>query len=316
MSSVDLPMPGSPPTSVTDPGTMPPPSTKSNSASPVFQRATVAACISESRTGAAPDPARDGPSARRPIRPTASSTNVFHAPHASHLPAHFGCSAPPSVQRNTERPLDTGELWRQFSLAGVIESREPLFEDPRDGASRSVALLPDNQLGLSLDVVAVLVQFLPVRRRRHVHLFTIDEQHHVGVLLDGPRLTEVRQLRAAMLAPPLLRRARKLGEGEYGDVQLFGQCLQRPRDVRDLLLPVVQILRALHELEVIDDHQIDVVLGFESPSFGPYRQWSQRRAIIDPDVCGTQKAGGACELGIVGVLQHTTSQLLRVHQAF
>src|SRR5258708_6407056 len=34
-SSVDFPIPGSPPTSTTDPGTMPPPNTKSNSLSPV-----------------------------------------------------------------------------------------------------------------------------------------------------------------------------------------------------------------------------------------------------------------------------------------
>ena len=37
-SSVDLPMPGSPPISVTDPGTRPPPSTRSNSAKPVAMR--------------------------------------------------------------------------------------------------------------------------------------------------------------------------------------------------------------------------------------------------------------------------------------
>src|SRR5882762_2368797 len=178
ISSVDFPIPGSPPTRVTEPGTMPPPRTKSNSSRPVFQRCMLSDGMLESWTGLGPG--EPFPRSIFPtFRPTASSTNVFHAPHASHLPAHFGCSAPQSVQRNTERPLDTGELWRLFSLAGVIESREPLFEDQRDGASRSVALLPDNQLGLSLDVVAVLVQFLPVRRRRHVHLFAIDEQHHV-----------------------------------------------------------------------------------------------------------------------------------------
>src|SRR2546429_5178190 len=41
------------------------------------------------------------------FRPTTSSTSVFHAPHASQRPPHFGCSAPQSVQRNTERALPT-----------------------------------------------------------------------------------------------------------------------------------------------------------------------------------------------------------------
>jgi hypothetical protein len=45
-SSVLLPMPGSPPISVTPPGTMPPPSTRSNSSWPVGVRSTAAASIS------------------------------------------------------------------------------------------------------------------------------------------------------------------------------------------------------------------------------------------------------------------------------
>src|SRR5216684_3270282 len=38
MRSVDLPMPGSPPTRTTEPGTMPPPKTKSNSANSVHRK--------------------------------------------------------------------------------------------------------------------------------------------------------------------------------------------------------------------------------------------------------------------------------------
>src|SRR5882762_3205265 len=53
MSSVDFPMPGSPPTSVTEPGTMPPPSTKSNSATPAFHRASATPFRSVRRMGEA-----------------------------------------------------------------------------------------------------------------------------------------------------------------------------------------------------------------------------------------------------------------------
>jgi len=31
---------------------------------------------------------------------------VFHSPHVSHFPDHFGCSAPHSVQRYVVRDLD------------------------------------------------------------------------------------------------------------------------------------------------------------------------------------------------------------------
>ena len=53
MSSVDLPMPGSPPTSISVPGTMPPPSTRSNSGEPVLIRRASTASTSVNGTGCA-----------------------------------------------------------------------------------------------------------------------------------------------------------------------------------------------------------------------------------------------------------------------
>src|SRR6266576_6981613 len=104
-------MPGSPPTSVTEPGTIPPPRTKSNSARPVRQRVAGVSVTAERRIGGL----SDGPpppvcrSGDPPIRrfATGSSPKEFHATHAAHLPPHLGCSAPHSVQRKTERPLGT-----------------------------------------------------------------------------------------------------------------------------------------------------------------------------------------------------------------
>src|SRR5882762_9871630 len=143
ISRVDFPIPGSPPTSVTEPGTMPPPKTKSNSSRPVFHRSKLSDGTLDSWTGLGPgDPFRR--SIFPTFRPIDSSTSVFRAPQASHRPAHFGCSAPQSVHRKTERPLDTGELRRNVSPAGIVESGEPLFEDQGNGASRSVALLADD----------------------------------------------------------------------------------------------------------------------------------------------------------------------------
>src|SRR6266545_1292706 len=144
ISSVDFPIPGSPPTSVTDPGTMPPPRTKSNSASPVFQRSMLSDGTWESWTGLGPgDPFRR--SIFPTFRPIDSSTKVFHAPHASHLPAHFGCSAPQSVQRNTERALDTRGL-RGIARRVVVEAGEFLLEMQLHGPGRAVALFADDHL--------------------------------------------------------------------------------------------------------------------------------------------------------------------------
>ena len=96
MRTVDLPIPGSPPTRVAEPGTSPPPVTRSNSAMPLVLRG-----------GWVSAPLRPTNSMRRPFfapRPfgalsgACSSTSEFQAWQAGHWPAHFGCEAPHSWQ--------------------------------------------------------------------------------------------------------------------------------------------------------------------------------------------------------------------------
>src|SRR5437773_3815612 len=199
-------MPGSPPTNTTDPGTMPPPSTKSNSRRPVCQRSTPGpAPRADRRTGGLPDGVAPFLSARPPVRPTASSTSVFHAPHASQRPPHFGCSAPQSVQRNTERALAMTDVRRRFARGVVVEAGVFLLKEQLHGAGGPVALLADDQVGQSLEAVVGLGVDRPV-----VELLPIDEADDVGVLLDGAGFPQVRQLRPPMLAAALLRRARQL----------------------------------------------------------------------------------------------------------
>ena len=89
-----LPMPGSPPSNVTEPGTMPPPSTRSSSPMPVGLGRLVNGSMSPiNRAGDAAGPITGS---SRPV--AISSTNEFHAPHPAHCPAHFGCWVPHSVQ--------------------------------------------------------------------------------------------------------------------------------------------------------------------------------------------------------------------------
>src|SRR5689334_13006793 len=173
-------MPGSPPTSTTDPGTMPPPRTKSNSRSPVCHRSTPGPPPrADRRTGGLPDRELSRLSARPPVRPTASSTSVFHAPQESQRPAHFGCSAPQSVQRNTECALATARLGGRLARREVVEPRVFLFEKQLHGASRPVALLSDDQLRQTLEALVGLGVGGAV-----VELLTVDEADHIGVLLD------------------------------------------------------------------------------------------------------------------------------------
>src|SRR6266542_1496496 len=305
MSRVDLPMPGSPPTSVTEPGTIPPPSTKSNSARPVRQRSTAAPATADSRMGGWPDGALR--SADPPIRPTGSSTNEFQAPHASHFPPHFGWSAPHSVQRNTDLPLDTDR-----SLAGgvVVEAGEFLLEVQLHRPRRAIALLSDDHFGKALDALVRLGVDRPV-----VELLPVDEADDIGVLLDGARLAEVGKLRAAMLPAALLGRPGQLRDRDDRNVELFGERLERPRDVGDLLLAILDVAWARRQLQIVNDHERNVVLGLQPACLRAHRERRERGGIVNPDRGRAEQARRAGQLGIIVVAQLPAAQPLSVDQA-
>ena len=98
--SVDLPMPGEPPTSTREPFTAPPPSTRSSSPMPVGKR--ISSSSPSSVTGQArrrrPLPAALRALPRLLLGVSGCSTMVFQAPQAGHFPAHLGNSLPQAVQ--------------------------------------------------------------------------------------------------------------------------------------------------------------------------------------------------------------------------
>src|SRR5271163_3477552 len=98
--SVDLPIPGSPPIRATEPGTRPPPRTRSSSVDPVGHRGTstmASAATDEVRSPLLADLARS----LRELAAKASPTRVFHSPQAAHCPCHFGEEAAQFWQINT-----------------------------------------------------------------------------------------------------------------------------------------------------------------------------------------------------------------------
>src|SRR5690625_2147204 len=98
---VDLPMPGSPPSSTTDPGTSPPPSTRSSSLSPdeSLDAADSAGTSARLVTLVEAVPVQ----LLRPAGPRAAagldtfSSSVFQALQSMHWPAHLGELAPHSL---------------------------------------------------------------------------------------------------------------------------------------------------------------------------------------------------------------------------
>ena len=129
-SSVDLPMPGSPPTRIADAGTSPPPSTRSSSSIPEAARGGASATVARSVS------AMVRPRAPRGLGPApsgASSTSEFQAPQASQRPAHLLWTAPHAVQVKTGAPLAIsldGPGWGALARAGPVSA--PRAPRPRE----------------------------------------------------------------------------------------------------------------------------------------------------------------------------------------
>ena len=70
----------------------------------------------------------------------------------------------------------------------------------------------------------------------------------------------------------------------------------------------------MHELQVVHDHERNIVLGLQPPCLGPHGERRERSRIVNPDRRGAQEARRARELGIVVVA--APAQPLGVDQAF
>ena len=100
--SVDLPIPGGPKSSVTEPATTPPPMTRSSSLTPVARGwvPSVETSASGSAATVSTGPAFFDPPARR----TGAGPSVFHSPQAGQRPVQRNDVAVQAEQRNAPSP--------------------------------------------------------------------------------------------------------------------------------------------------------------------------------------------------------------------
>ena len=100
-------------------------------------------------------------------------------------------------------------------------------------------------------------------------------------MLPTPR----RSLSRGSARAALLDAARELREGEDRHLELAGQLLQAAADVGHLLDAVVVLVRRrrLHQLEVVDDDQVEPVLLRLKPSrLRAQLHHRERRRVVDP----------------------------------
>src|SRR5260221_13692246 len=194
-------------------------------------------------------------------------------------------SAPRSISRTAFAALSV--LIGDVVVADVIvELGDLALEAQLDRADRAMALLGDDDFGEpgdALDIlrpaVAAVVELVvglvrPAHRLGTADIVFLAEDEHddVGVLFDRARFAEVGQHWPLVLA--VLDRARELRQRHDRDVELLGDALETAGNLRNLLhavLGAAPIPVALHELEVIDDDEVEPFLPLEPPCTGPQR---------------------------------------------
>src|SRR5439155_901208 len=182
-------MPGSPPTSTTEPATSPPPSTRSSSARPVERRSAAPAVTVASGRGFSP-PGAPARAARARGSGSASSTIVLHAPQPGHCPSQRGAAWPHCWQTKAER--------RALSTMRALQ----VDKGGRTRHDRRVRVL-DAELAANVGAITALVG-------RGDHVYS-DALNHASIV-DGCRLSrasvqvyphrDVQALEAALAATP------------------------------------------------------------------------------------------------------------------
>src|SRR5882724_9612493 len=127
---VDFPMPGSPPIRVTEPGTRPPPNTRSSSLEPVVTRdcSTMASAASDEEASVRGTLMDTG--GFRVVVACTSATRVFHSPQPAHCPCHFGEEAPQFWQIKTSLDFAIGFPYRFVILALQLAVPDHLYCRP------------------------------------------------------------------------------------------------------------------------------------------------------------------------------------------
>ena len=99
------------------------------------------------------------------------------------------------------------------------------------------------------------------------------------VLGHAARFAQVRQQR--LLVGALLGASVELGQRDDGDFELLGQQLERAGHLGDFLLPVLHPLGRGHQLQVVDDDELQVVTLLQPTALGPDLHQGHVRRVVD-----------------------------------
>ena len=156
---------------------------------------------------------------------------------------------------------------------------------------------------------ALVGRFL-MRRPLLEVILPVQQDHHVGVLLDGTRLPEIAH--AGTVPLPVFHPAVKLGKDHDRDIEFAGHGLESAGDLGDLLLPVLRP-GSVHQLQVIHHDELDVETALEAAGLGPERGHGQGRGVVDEEPGLRQLAASQGQPGKLLFPQESPPHAVGIH---
>ncbi len=139
-------------------------------------------------------------------------------------------------------------------------------------------------------------------------------QVHQGIARQAAAFAQIAELR--LLFGAALHRARELRQREHRHVELAGQGFQAAADLRDLLdavLVAAAAPAALHELQIVDDHQRKAVLHHQAARLAAHLHQRDGGRIVDVDVGLGETAHRIADALPLVVVQVARAQAALIH---
>src|SRR5215208_3999843 len=142
-----------------------------------------------------------------------------------------------------------------------------------------------------------------------VLIFSVNKDNNIRVLFYRTAFSQIREHRLVIGAA--LHRARELRQGDDRYVQLARQPFQSARDLRDLLHAVFGAAGG-HQLQVIDDDQIETMLSLQAAGLGADIHDVGGGRVVDVDRGFTQPAEGTGDAVPFVVVDLPQAQAVRI----
>ena len=112
-----------------------------------------------------------------------------------------------------------------------------------------------------------------------LHRMCVKEHYDIRILLDGAGFSQVGKLRPVIHS--LFHRSGELRQHDDRALHLPGKLFEHPGQSADFLLPSFCFPLDTHELQIVDDDEIQSLFSFQAPAFILHLQNGDARRVVD-----------------------------------